>query len=291
MENSKLILFVVNPISGGEDKATLINTIKIELEKKEISLLIYFTTGKNDALHIHKLLKMHCIDRVFIAGGDGTIKMVAETLLDNPIPLAIFPAGSANGLALNFKLPDTIEAQLEIALGKKTDTLDVIKIGDEICLHLADLGINAELIENYENSTLRGKFGYLVQSLPTLIQSDYPFLFKFETDEGCFSKKGLILAIANCQQFGTGATINPRGLMNDGKFEIIVFKSLHLGEIIKTLTNQSDLDPEFAETFTTTTAKITCPNGVPFQIDGEFFGIQKELNVSILNGALTVFVP
>lgn len=289
MENSQFILFVVNPISGNTDKEILINTVKEELNKRGISRLLYMTTGEDDKIEIRLLLEKHSFDRVFIAGGDGTIKMVAETLIDKAIPLAIFPAGSANGLALNFKLPDTIEEQLEIALGTKTEMLDVIKIDNEICLHLADFGINAELIENYENSTLRGKFGYLVQSIPTLIQSDYPFQFEFETDEGHFSKEGLVLAIANCQQFGTGATINPKGSMNDGKFELILFKSLHLGEIIKTLTNQSDLDNEFAETFTTTTAKITCPKGVPFQIDGEFFGIQKELHVSILNNALKVF--
>lgn len=290
MENSKHILFIVNPISGNTNKEELIGTVKTELQRKGILLLLYLTRGKDDILEIRRLLANNSIDRVFIAGGDGTIKMVAETLIDNPIPFAIFPAGSANGLAFNFKLPDSIEEQLEIALGSKTMMLDVIKIDNEICLHLADFGINAELIENYENSTIRGKFDYLLQSIPTLIQSDYPFHFEFETDEGHFSKEGLVLAIANCQQYGTGANINPTGSMNDGKFELILFKSLHLGEIINTLSSPIDLDPEFAETFCTTTAKIICPNGVPFQIDGEFFGIQKEVHVSILEKALTVFV-
>lgn len=291
MKNSKNILFVVNPISGNTNKKILINVVQEELKRRELSLLLYMTTGKDDATKIRQLLEANTIDRVFIAGGDGTIKMVAETLINNPIPFAIFPAGSANGLALNFKLPDSTEEQLEIALGSDTTTMDVVKINGETCLHLADFGINAELIENYEKSALRGKMGYLLQSIPTLIKSDYPFHFEFETDEGHFSKEGLVLAIANCQQYGTGAIINPSGSMNDGKFELILFKSLHLGEIIKTLTNQTDLDPEFAETFPTTTAKIKCRDEVPFQIDGEFYGKQKELHVSIINNALSVFVP
>lgn len=290
MENSKLILFVVNPISGNMDKEVLIKTVKMEIEKNGDSLFLYMTRGKNDAEQIRQLLTENSFDRVFIAGGDGTIKIVAETLVNNPIPIAIFPVGSANGLAFNFKLPDSKEEQLEIALGSKTMELDVIKIDNEICLHLADFGVNAELIENYENSAIRGKFGYLLQSIPTLIRSDYPFSFEFETDEGHFTKEGLVLAIANCQQYGTGANINPTGSMNDGKFELILFKSLNLGDVIKTLSNTANLDPEFAETFTTTTARITCPKGVPFQIDGEFCGIQKERQVKILEKALTVFV-
>lgn len=290
MKNSKLILFVVNPISGNTDKEVLIKTVKMEIEKNGDSLFLYMTKGKNDAEQIRQLLTESSFDRVFIAGGDGTIKIVAETLVNNPIPIAIFPVGSANGLAFNFKLPDSIEEQLEIALGSKTMELDVIKIDNEICLHLADFGVNAELIENYENSAIRGKFGYLLQSIPTLIRSDYPFSFEFETDEGHFTKEGLVLAIANCQQYGTGANINPTGSMNDGKFELILFKSLNFGDIIKTLSSTANLDPEFAETFTTTTARITCPKGVPFQIDGEFCGIQKERQVTILEKALTVFV-
>jgi diacylglycerol kinase family enzyme len=39
-----------------------------------------------------------------VAGGDGTIKMVAEAM-ENYVIIGILPAGSANGLAVDLNLP------------------------------------------------------------------------------------------------------------------------------------------------------------------------------------------
>jgi diacylglycerol kinase family enzyme len=41
-------------------------------------------------------------------------------------------------------------------------------------IHLSDLGVNAEMIKNYENSTIRGKLGYAIQTFTTLIDLDDP---------------------------------------------------------------------------------------------------------------------
>jgi hypothetical protein len=43
-------------------------------------------------------------------------------------------------------------------------------------IHLSDLGVNAEMIKNYENSTIRGKLGYAIQTFTTLIDLDDPLL-------------------------------------------------------------------------------------------------------------------
>jgi diacylglycerol kinase family enzyme len=49
-----------------------------------------------------------------VAGGDGTIKMVAEAMENYDVIIGILPAGSANGLAVDLNLPTTIEENLEI---------------------------------------------------------------------------------------------------------------------------------------------------------------------------------
>src|SRR5690606_41906605 len=45
-----------------------------------INLTVYETTGKDDESTIKNLYKLHHFERVLIAGGDGTIKLVAEAL-------------------------------------------------------------------------------------------------------------------------------------------------------------------------------------------------------------------
>ena len=94
-----------------------------------------------------------------MAGGDGTIQLVAEVLKEHHLPIGIIPAGSANGFAVNLKLPPNRIDQLDIALSNNLLEIDTLLVNDKICLHIADLGINAELIKNYENSKIRGKMG------------------------------------------------------------------------------------------------------------------------------------
>lgn len=291
MKEIKHILFVVNPISGDKDKDNLIHLVENELEKRNIRLTLYRTNGKQDEKEIQGILKKNTIDRVFIAGGDGTIKMVAESILNENVPFAIFPAGSANGFALNFEFPSSLEEQLEIALSDNVFSMDLVKINDHISLHLADFGVNAELIQNYDNAQWRGKIGYLMQSIPTLIKSNHPFTFDVAAEGKYYTIEASVLSIANCQKYGTGACINPTGLMNDGKFEIIAFKNLNLIDIVKTFTNQVELDSEFAETHSVSSATITCKEAVPFQIDGEYLGELTKVEVSILEKAIQLCVP
>jgi diacylglycerol kinase family enzyme len=51
--------------------------------------------------------------------------------------------------------------------------IDMIAINGKN-IHLSDLGVNAEMIKNYENSTIRGKLGYAIQTFTTLIDLDDP---------------------------------------------------------------------------------------------------------------------
>lgn len=288
---SENILLVVNPISGDTEKDNIIATVEGEAKKRNFNFEIYKTTGENDKEAIKALIKKHKISRVLVAGGDGTISFVAECILGTEICLGIIPAGSANGMAVNFGIPDTLEEQIAIAFSECTLKIDALFINDKLCLHIADFGINAELIKNYESSSIRGKFGYFLQSIPTLINSESPFHFSIETDEGIVEKSGILLAIANANKFGTGATINPDGKINDGKFEVLIFKNLDFIEIFKTIQDKPEMSEDFVHVISTNKAKITTEKVVPFQIDGEFIGELKKVTARIENEHLLIAVP
>lgn len=291
MKSKNYILLVVNPISGSNEKETIITSVKAEVEKRKFYFQLYNTIGESDIENIKAIINEKAPYRLLVAGGDGTISMVAECVLETDICLGIIPAGSANGMAVNFNLPETLPEQIEIALSECTLEIDVLYINDKLCLHIADLGINAELIKNYENSGIRGKFGYFLQSIPTLINSGSPFDFVIETENETVEETGILLAIANANKFGTGATINPDGKINDGKFEILVFKNLDFFEIFKTLQENPDLSSDFVRTISCNNAKIRCANKAPFQIDGEFLGEIKEVTAKIAKERLLVAVP
>lgn len=291
METIKTVLLVVNPISGGIDKADLIKSVKKEIIKINASLVIFQTTGEEDIFNLEIKIKELNPCRILIAGGDGTIKIAAEALGQRKIPVGVLPAGSANGLSVNLLLPNAVDEQLKIALGTNLKEMDIILIDDEYCLHMSDFGLNAELIRKYEKSRVRGKLGYLLQSIPTLVESNYPFEFQIEANGHIYNKKGILLAIANARSYGTGATVNPEGKIDDGKFEILIFKNFDMLEILKTLRNEVKLDPDFIEIISTKEAKISCTNPIAFQVDGEFLGERDIVKVTVSPVKLKIAVP
>ena len=292
MEENKPILFIVNPIAGNLNKDQLIIEVKKNIAKKGSECELYKTCGNEDAAKISYLISKITPSQVIVAGGDGTMKMVAEILADFDLPLGIIPAGSANGLAFNLGLTILpLSRQIEIALGDNFKKIDVLDINGEYCLHMSDFGVNAELIKNYHYSGIRGKFGYILQSIPTLFKSKYPIEFEIITENTSLKKKGILLAFANFVKYGTGANINPHGKSDDGVFEIIVFKEFDILEILKTLRNEDDLDPEFAEIIPATQAKVRCNIPVAFQIDGEYIGERKEIEVKIIPKKLKIATP
>lgn len=282
-------LFIINPISGNEDKSHLLRMVKAEL-KSDDKLTIFKTTGENDTEKIQQELKKENFDRVLVAGGDGTVKLAAEAMGDHALPIGILPAGSANGLASDLDLPEQPKKFIPIALYGKTRKIDAININDELGLHISDFGLNAELIKEYESSSLRGKLGYAINSITTLFQSKGPYEFEISTEKETFTKKGIMLALANSKKFGTGAVVNPKGKIDDGIFEVLLFKKLDLFEILKTLNEGKELSSDFVESFPVKEVKIKTQQKVDFQIDGEYCKAISEVNAKILPNKLEIAV-
>ncbi|OBX25617.1 YegS/Rv2252/BmrU family lipid kinase [Gelidibacter algens] len=291
MESKNKLLLVINPISGGSEKEQLIKEITEILEDRNVVFETYETTGKFDDLQIRKLLDDRNFKNVLVAGGDGTIQVVARAIQNRDVAISLIPAGSANGLASNLMLPYSLEEQIEIALGESYLMMDKISINDHLCLHIADLGINAALIKNYENSEIRGKLGYALQTIPTLLKADLPYSFSLHIDKKTTVIEGVMVAIANAKQFGTGAVINPEGKMDDGLFEVLIFKKLDILDILKTLDENSYRNPEFVECFSVKKVSIECQSNVSLQVDGEFIGDVKHVSAELMPTKLKVMIP
>lgn len=283
-------ILVVNPISGGIDKFKIIRMIEEFALAGSINLVVYKTTGKSDESKILELYKVHQFERAIVAGGDGTIKMVTEALEEQDIIYGIIPSGSANGLARDLDLPELVEENLQIAFYGNTIALDIILINGMKCLHLSDIGLNARLIKNYEEGNIRGKLGYTLHTIQTLSQQSEPFRAVIEWDENRLETDARVIIMANSQKYGTGVVINPDGKVDDGEFEIVVFKNLDWLMVGKILLGNMPLEGTDIEIISTDKARIMTSTPVNFQIDGEYCKQISELNLGILPNHIKVAI-
>lgn len=284
-------MLIVNPISGDVDKSELIDATTIFAAKENLNLVIYNTSGASDIENIKVLFQTYNPERIIVAGGDGTIKMVAEAMESHDVIIGILPAGSANGLAVDLNLPTTIEENLEIAFHNNYIEIDMISINGKKSIHLSDLGVNAEMIKNYENSSIRGKWGYAIQTVNTLIDLDEPFTATIKGDFETIECTARMIVIANSQKYGTGVSINPNGVMDDGKFELVILKNLDLVVLGKIISGNMPVDLEDVEIISTDKAVVTTNVPVSFQIDGEYCGTETKLNIEILPKQMKVAIP
>lgn len=287
----KKYILVVNPISGDVDKSEILNKTMAFAIEYDVEIIVYETSGENDDLAIKDLYNLHKPERILIAGGDGTIKMVGEALEKHDVIFGILPAGSANGLAVDLNLPSTLEENLDIAFHNHFMEMDMISINGKKSIHLSDLGLNAELVKNYENGSTRGKLGYALQVITTLTELEEPFTAKIEVNNETIECVARMIVIANSQKYGTGVTINPDGVMNDGKFEIVILKNLDLVVFGKIITGNIPVNSEDVEIISSDKAIITTTSPVSFQIDGEYIGEETQLSIKILPSQMKVAIP
>lgn len=291
MQQTSKLLFVINPISGGYEKQDIEKGIRNYYKTLPHEIHIIILNGKNDAITIYEKIKTWQPGKVIAVGGDGTIKLVAEQLMGTTVPLGILPAGSLNGLAKELGIPSGVNDALDIITNGASKPVDLVKINDkEICIHLSDIGLNAQLVKYFAMGGVRGKWGYAKAMFRVLLQRQ---LIKTELyiDENRLVRKVFMIVIANARTYGTGAVINPDGNISDGKFELIIIKELSLWEMFKMLIIDRPFNPDKIEIITAKEAVIKVPKRAYFQVDGEFRGKMPVVQARILPAALQLIVP
>lgn len=285
------LLFIINPISGGKEKRDWEEKIRAYFKQSPHNMEFFILTGRGDVSSIRHHITTVNPDRVVGVGGDGTIKMLAQLLYHTPLPLGIIPAGSANGMARELGIPVDIDTCLDIAVNGTPHPIDVIKINDkEISIHLSDLGLNAMLVKQFEQSDHRGMWGYGKAVLRMLWQKQKMYV-TIQADGKTEKRKAYMVALANATKYGTGATINPDGNVDDGFFEIVVVRKLNLIEIAKAIFTEKAFDPDKIEIFKTKQAVLSTLSKAYFQVDGEYRGRVTEVKAEIQSGCLHVLLP
>lgn len=288
------VAFVINPVSGGLDKKELTGTFAEALNVAPESLKILETTGDNDESLIRNFVEENNPEAVFAVGGDGTVNLVSKVLMNSSVLMGIIPLGSANGLATDLEIPDDpVEALMLMETGA-TRKIDLIRIDEEhISVHISDIGLNAKIVKRYNEEKSRGMPGYARQFFRE-IRSAKPGKFAFEINGKQFRKKAHMVVVANASRYGTGARINPSGRIDDGRFEVCIFKRYPWWAIFKMLAyfvlgKLHEL--EYVDVFHCERARIENRSRYVFQVDGEPMGDREQIEPEIIPAALEVFVP
>jgi diacylglycerol kinase (ATP) len=284
------LLFVINPKSGGKEKTDHENAIVDYFKSLPHQVEYFELSNNNDSRRLASTIKKLRPDKVIAVGGDGTVTMVAKAVQETRIVMGIIPAGSANGMAAELQIPETVTDALDIILHGEVKKVDLININDQVCLHLSDIGLNARLIKYFEEGNMRGKMGYAKVALKVLSRKQHmQVIIKVKGE--VIQRAAFMVVLANASKYGTGAVINPEGSLYDGLFEVVIIRRLNVWEILKMWFKPKPFNPRNIEIVKAESVSIVTGHRVHFQVDGEYIGKVRKVNASILPGVLNIVLP
>ena len=220
--------FIVNPNSGNAKHEISIQFLQSKFSPKNEIIL------KETAYQFHaKELVQEAIaqnaDVVVACGGDGTINEVASALVHTTIHFGIIPAGSGNGLAANLGIPKDINKAIEIIKNSAVRTIDVGRVEDKYFFSNLGFGIDADIIQTYEQNQKRTITGYVDASLKTLMNYKSK-LFRLYIDDVIIEKNFYYLFCSNSNIAGYGISFTPNADLSDGLLDLLMIEDLDVFE-------------------------------------------------------------
>lgn len=179
---------------------------------------------------------------LLIAGGDGTVRKVAEEilegrLLDRPNPIALFPMGTANNISKALNISGEPEEIIQSWSACKTKSFDVGRIDNipEHTFFLESFGFGVfpflmlEMKKFDDNlfKTPEEKIQKALETLHQIILSYEPRFCELTVDGSDHSGKFILAEIMNTPSIGPNICISPLSDPGDGEFEVVLVPEQH----------------------------------------------------------------
>jgi diacylglycerol kinase family enzyme len=173
------------------------------------------------------------VDLVLAAGGDGTVRAVAEGLGDNEVPVGLIPLGTGNLFARNLEIPvNDIPAAVALAFTGTDHPIDVLRarvrrpdgsVDTEVSLVMSGIGFDAAMISN-TNPELKKRVGWLayVDAGIRAIPASKPFRVVHRMDNGRSHRSRVSsVLIANLGYLPGNIELIPDAEVDDGRLDVV----------------------------------------------------------------------
>ncbi len=231
-------------------------------------------------------------DVVIAAGGDGTINEVLNGLIGGGGVLGIIPIGSGNDFVKMLNLPRDYEKALRIIQQHNTMRIDVGKVDGRYFLNGLGIGFDAYVvIESQKVKWLRGFVMYLFAILKTL-KHYHNMSVNLKLDGREEQREIFMITVGNGKSLGGGFFLTPRAKLDDGVFDICIFRALTTPEVLKNLPKALHGKHLFlpqVEYFQARELSVSSPDWLPMHIDGELMPTNiQQVSVEVVPRAIEV---
>lgn len=291
----KKLLFLYNVHAG---KGLLKNQLAAVLDafvKAGWDVTVHPTQGSGDATGV-TLRRAGEFDRIVCSGGDGTLHEVVAGLMkrDSRPAVGYIPAGTTNDFAKNLDLPRGMEAMAATAAAGVPRPVDIGRFNDRFFLYVAAFGAFTDVSYNTPQQ-FKNVFGHLAYVLEgaTRLGSIQAYPLRVEHDGGVEEGEFCYGMVSNTVSVGGFRGVPAETVkLDDGLFECVLVKlpqtPLQLQGVLRALIQMAPDENGLVLSLHTSRLKVTCPDELPWTLDGEFGGAPREAEIQNCRQAVQI---
>jgi len=302
-------LVVVNPRSRGGATGRRWPSLAARVRSVLGPVEIEMTRGPRDAERLAREGVRAGVERLVVAGGDGTLSEVAGGLLGAGLAeyadIGVLPLGTGSDYARSLGLPRDFDAALACIAAGATRRLDAGRArfcgprGEERVAwftNVASFGISG-LVDEIVGRTPRllgDTAAFLIGALVAILRYRSERV-ALRVDGELVHDAPLVLATgANGRWFGAGMQVAPQAVLDDGLLDVVVVRGLSKPALLaklRTIYSGTHLqDPAVGFSRGRAIEADAPPGCVPLELDGEPRGFLPA-RIDVMPGALRVVAP
>ncbi len=294
---TRTIHVIINPAAGQDEP--VLNILNRAFHEAGVDWDVFVTKAAGDSARYARASVEAGATVVAAYGGDGTVREVASALVNTKVPMAIFPGGTGNVMAIELGIPSTLAEAIAIALQPSAGVvreLDVGVVGDHVFLLRASAGFEAEMVARAptEMKNRLGPLAYAFAAVQALRDRQLSH-YRLRLDGREVETQGMTAIVANVGSMGqTGLTLSPTIRPDDGLLDLIIVRGADVSSLLSAAAavvgGAASSENENFQLYQAREIEIEADPPQIVQVDGEIVGATP-LRARIIPAALRVIVP
>ena len=292
----KSFLLIYNPVAGDGYFKYRLDSFVAEMQARQCWIMPVRTGGKDDMPRLVALAKEFPFRGILVAGGDGTVHEVVNSMLteDLDLPLGIIPSGTSNDLSSFLGLVNDIPQCAELFAAGCAQPVDIGVVNGRYFLNVASAGLLtgvAHTVDQSLKSTL-GKAAYYLKGFEELPRFR-AIPMKIQADDLVIENEIILFLVMNGGIVGSFTRIAPQARMDDGKLDVLIVHRCTLPELARiliSLLSGSHFNHKAVQYLQASRIVIESPEVLESDLDGEL-GPDLPLLISTLPQRIRVFQP
>lgn len=231
---------------------------------------------------------------LFVAGGDGTLRVAAEGIESSDTALAALPRGTVNVWARETGIPRGLRAAVDTHLGGQLAHVDLGVADGHRFLLMAGLGFDAAVARDVSHALKRriGDMAYAVRGLRMLPEAR-PQLVHWGVDGNPGRDDRVsVMVMSNTRLYGGKVRFSPRALADDGLLDVVALAPRGLADVARVSVRivRRRLQSDAAVTQLRASEIWIETPGLPVQLDGDYVGVTP-MRFGLRHRALLASIP